>query len=301
MKHGLSMINAIRRSPAEIHTYNDGFANSMAFDIWLAGHKRHMSSTTIGMCHPPISALYGNAKQHREEADYLDKLAETTINLLAEVTGMSKEEAHGKFYADYKDHWISAEDAVNLGLIEEVETYQAAPLPSDPEKMSIPDLLSYFSKKGDQASKEVLKQLTNIKQRVIDALSTAPAKSTNIKEMKIEDLKKSLESGELTKEEVLSLMEEKAPEKKETPPDVDDDPDPAKMMAATLEEAVKPLVEKIDALEARLEEQGAKPAAAPTDVHKEKDPDHKSSSFDDTMKAWLSEAKRSGNPFTDLQ
>ena len=301
MKHGLSIINAMRRSPAEITTYNDGFALSMGFDIWLAGHKRKMSNTTVGMCHPPISALHGNAQAHRDEGDRLDKLAETTISLLADCTGMSKEEVHKKFYADYKDHWITAEDALELGLIDEVETYEAAPLPNDPEKMSISELLGYFSRKGDEASKNVLKQLTNIKQRVLDAIVIPPfpAKSTNIKQMKIEDLKKSLDSGELSREDVAALLEVKKEEPEEKPgsENTDDTADVAKLISDAVEKAVKPLTEKVSKLETKLEEQGAKPGADATDVHKEKDTDATKgldAQFRETMTGMLDDAEKGG-------
>jgi len=43
--HGDPIISAIRNSTADIHTYNDGMAASMAFDIWVAGKNRHARRT----------------------------------------------------------------------------------------------------------------------------------------------------------------------------------------------------------------------------------------------------------------
>jgi len=46
--HGDPIITALRNSKAEIHTYNDGMAASMAFDIWLAvppGTSRRIASS----------------------------------------------------------------------------------------------------------------------------------------------------------------------------------------------------------------------------------------------------------------
>ena len=47
MYHGNAIVTAIQESKAEIHTYNDGLAASMASTIFLVGDVRHASKNSL--------------------------------------------------------------------------------------------------------------------------------------------------------------------------------------------------------------------------------------------------------------
>ncbi len=139
--HGDPIIAAIRSSTADIHTYNDGMAASMAFDIWVAGKNRHAAAHSKFMVHATATVAIGTAADMRSAAAMLDKFDETSIASMALATGMDEETIRGEYY-DYADHWLTARDAKNLGLVAELEDYQtSAPVP-EPEKMSFRQLLS---------------------------------------------------------------------------------------------------------------------------------------------------------------
>lgn len=303
MKHGLGMISSIRRSPAEIHTYIDGIAASMAFDLWVAGNVRHMASNALGMCHSPISGVWGNAKQMRDEADTLDKFAQTTINVMMESTGMTEEEIRERFY-DYADHWLTANEAKEFGLIEQIENYEAEEMPAEPEKMSLHGLIKYFAHKGDQASKAFLKELTNIQQRLLAGITPpAPAKTANHKQMTIEDLKKSLADNTLSAEEVQAILAETTKEDKPAEePKKEQAETQEENIGAAVEKAITPLQAKIDELEAKLKSFGEKPAETPTGVPTDKDTDTEKggmeAEFKKTMENWMAESQSGGgNPW----
>ena len=99
-------------------------AASMAADIWMAGDKRHMASNSKLMIHRTSTFAFGNAQDLREAADALDKFDEAAIKTFVELTGMDEAEATSKFY-NYKDNWLTAQDALKYGLIESIDTYEA--------------------------------------------------------------------------------------------------------------------------------------------------------------------------------
>jgi len=138
--HGDPIITAIRNSKSEIHTYVDGMAASMAFDIWISGHKRHVGINSKLMTHATSSFEWGTAKRMRQCADMLDKFDDTAIATFSAVTGMEETEVRERFY-DYEDHWMTAKEAVELGLVAEIDNYQTQQAVEEPEKMSFRQLL----------------------------------------------------------------------------------------------------------------------------------------------------------------
>jgi ATP-dependent Clp endopeptidase proteolytic subunit ClpP len=121
--HGDPIVTAIRNCKNKVHTFIDGMAASMAADIWMAGDMRHMASNSKLMIHRTSSFAFGNAQQLREAADALDKFDEAAIKTFVELSGMDEETVRSEFY-DYKDHWLTAGDALAYGLIEKIDTYE---------------------------------------------------------------------------------------------------------------------------------------------------------------------------------
>lgn len=144
--HGDPIITAIRNSKAEIHTYVDGIAASMAFDIWAAAKNRHASINSKLMIHATGGLAFGTAKDMRAAADMLDKFDQSAIMTLASATDMDEDEIRSKFYDDYADHWMTAKDALEMGLIDEIEDYETALPVQNPEKYSYRQLLEHATK-----------------------------------------------------------------------------------------------------------------------------------------------------------
>jgi ATP-dependent Clp protease protease subunit len=139
--HGDPIVTAIRNSKAEIHTYVDGIAASMGFDIWSAAKFRHASLNSKLMIHATGSFAFGTAKDLRAAAEMLDKFDQSAISTLAASTGMSEDDIRKEFYEDYADHWLTAKDALKMGLISEIEDYPTSMQVDNPEKYSYRQLL----------------------------------------------------------------------------------------------------------------------------------------------------------------
>lgn len=139
--HGDPIITAIMASKTEVHTYVDGIAASMGFDIWLAGHKRHAAINSKLMVHNTGSIGMGTAKDLRQTADMLDKFDNSAIATFSAITGMDEAEVRERFY-DYTDHWMTAKEAHEIGLIDKIDNYETRQVVENPEKMNFRQLLA---------------------------------------------------------------------------------------------------------------------------------------------------------------
>lgn len=118
---GLPIFNALRNSSAEIHTYNDGLCASMAAVILLAGKTVHSADNALMMLHSPISGCYGNAGDMEQVLEMLGKVQDSLISCItSRNTSKSAEEIKATYF-DYKDHWLTADEASDEKFIDEIE------------------------------------------------------------------------------------------------------------------------------------------------------------------------------------
>ncbi|MGN7787414.1 head maturation protease, ClpP-related [Niabella sp. 22666] len=122
---GLAIFNAIRNSKAETHGFIDGIAASMGTIVAGACTKLHMSKYAKYMTHRAKGVSYGNAEDMRAYADQLDQLEDSLSEILAERSGLSKEEAKAKYITSV-DRWIGADQALSEKLIDSI--YDAEPV-----------------------------------------------------------------------------------------------------------------------------------------------------------------------------
>jgi ATP-dependent Clp protease protease subunit len=122
---GLPIFNAIRSSKAEIHTYNDGLCASMAAVILMAGPsgKVHSADNALLMLHSPFSGGYGNSRDIKQVLDMLDKVEKSLITCI-ESRGSKTADEIKKSYFDYDDHWLTADEAIDAGLVDIIEKGQ---------------------------------------------------------------------------------------------------------------------------------------------------------------------------------
>jgi len=76
---GVAIYNWLLNHKATVNTTIDSVAASIASLIFLAGEKRTVYDTSMGMIHLPVGLSYGNSKQMRKDADILDKIDNGTI------------------------------------------------------------------------------------------------------------------------------------------------------------------------------------------------------------------------------
>ena len=246
-KHGAAIITTILQYQDEIHCYNDGVAYSIAAEILLAAKKenRHIPSTSMTMLHGASGWMDGTAKEHRDYADYLDKISGTNAKYLSKAMGLTEADFIEKFY-DGKDHYLTSDDCITYGLIDEAADYEAEGIPNTVDKRNYDAVQSYFKSKTSKShsTKKSYFRFFNRKEKEVQ--TPAPA----IKELdmsKIEDVKKALESGELNPEDLTKMLEEKEASKPITKADVQKMlADEFKALKATLVTATEKAVKEED-------------------------------------------------------
>jgi ATP-dependent Clp endopeptidase proteolytic subunit ClpP len=128
---GQAIYNAVKRHPANVTTYVDGLAASIASVIALAGNQVVMAENALMMIHDPWAMTIGTADEMRASADVLDKVGETIRAVYERRTGKDSAEIKS---AMIEETWYTASEAVEYGLADQVEEGLAAvALVIDPE------------------------------------------------------------------------------------------------------------------------------------------------------------------------
>jgi ATP-dependent Clp endopeptidase proteolytic subunit ClpP len=125
---GIAIINALRQCTAEVTVYVDGIAASMAAVIALCGRKLQMSRYARLMLHDVKGGAYGNKADLQLMIDQIISLENSLCDLIAAKMGKTPEEIKTAYF-DGKDHWITAGEALALGLIDGI--YDVEPLPEE--------------------------------------------------------------------------------------------------------------------------------------------------------------------------
>lgn len=127
---GMAIFNAIRASQANINIYVDGVAASMAGVIALCGRPLHMSKYARLMLHQVSGGIYGTSKDIRSYADQVDALTNVLVDVVAEKSGLKPEEVRKKWF-DGEDHWITAQEAMDLKLADSIYDMKDGAVPAE--------------------------------------------------------------------------------------------------------------------------------------------------------------------------
>lgn len=125
---GIAIFNALRHSQADIRIYVDGIAASMASVIALCGKPVEMSKYARLMLHSVSGGCYGNKQDLQRCMEEIESLEGSLSEIYAGRLGISQEEVR-QTYFDGEDHWLTAQEALDLGFIDGI--YDADPVPAD--------------------------------------------------------------------------------------------------------------------------------------------------------------------------
>ena len=114
---GIAIANALRSHPANVTVQVDGIAASIASVIAMAGDRVRMMPNAMLMLHDASGLTFGNAADHREMAELLDKISGNIADAYAARAGGSRDEWRQVMV---KETWYTAEEAVEAGLADEV-------------------------------------------------------------------------------------------------------------------------------------------------------------------------------------
>lgn len=113
---GLAIYNVLKNHDAEITTYCDGFACSIASVIFMAGAKRVMNPASLLMIHNPWMGARGNANALRKAADDLDVIESAVVEAYKSHVNLSDNELKSKLDSET---WITPDEAIEWGFATE--------------------------------------------------------------------------------------------------------------------------------------------------------------------------------------
>lgn len=110
---GLAIYNALKRHPAQVTTYCDGFACSIASVIFMAGDKRVMNEASLLMIHNAWTWAEGNAAELRKQADDLETITNASVAAYMSKATISEEEVRALMDAET---WLEPSKALEYGF-----------------------------------------------------------------------------------------------------------------------------------------------------------------------------------------
>lgn len=119
---GIAIYNALVAHKGKVTVIVDAFAGSAASVIAMAGDERIMRVGAMMMIHDPSTITYGNAAEHENTTDFLNKLGDLMADIYAECTG----EDVATIREDMrKEIWLSGDEAVERGFATQTDKQKA--------------------------------------------------------------------------------------------------------------------------------------------------------------------------------
>lgn len=161
---GITIYNLLKQHPANVTTYIDGLAASIASVIALAGDKVIMAENALFMIHKASGVVMGNSDDMRDFADKLDKVNGSIATTYISKTKKEEKEINDLMAAET---WMTAEEALEMGFVDELagETDMAAcakfvPIMNKAGFRHIPELIT--ASKKTPTAKDAEKALRDV-------------------------------------------------------------------------------------------------------------------------------------------
>lgn len=119
---GMAIYNIIKRHADDVTVYIDGLAASIASVIAMAGDKIIMPENALLMIHNAWTMAIGNARDMRQTAEELDRVDSLIRDIYTARTGQDAESVTSAMEAET---WYTAAEALEAGMIDEVEANKA--------------------------------------------------------------------------------------------------------------------------------------------------------------------------------
>ena len=117
---GFGVVDAINDSITPVHTVCYGAALSMGFIIMASGHKRSASKHSTFMYHEILWSLNEEKlSSHKREVEEGKRIMDIYDSIILECTNLTKKQLD-IVKKEYRDWYMSAEDALVYGIIDEI-------------------------------------------------------------------------------------------------------------------------------------------------------------------------------------
>ena len=114
---GLGIYDTMQIISPKVNTICTGLAASMGSILLAAGEERSILPHARVMIHQPLGGVTGQASDIIIEAEEIRKCRDELCNILAEHT----KQPFDKVFQDMdRDHWFTAQEAVDYGLVDKI-------------------------------------------------------------------------------------------------------------------------------------------------------------------------------------
>ena len=114
---GLGIYDTMQIISPKVNTICIGLAASMGSILLAAGEKRSILPHARVMIHQPLGGVTGQASDIIIEAEEIRKCRDELCNIIAEHT----KQPFDKIFQDMdRDHWFTAQEAVDYGLVDKI-------------------------------------------------------------------------------------------------------------------------------------------------------------------------------------
>jgi ATP-dependent Clp endopeptidase proteolytic subunit ClpP len=252
---GVAICNHMLASDYPVTTINMGVAISMAFMALQCGTTRKAYKATTMLAHACNGRASGTVTDLKNAIGLMEALNSNMVDIVAAKSGKTSEEIKDLYFDD-KDHSLTATEALEAGLLDQVIDIAAENVPTG----SIEEILASF-RKEPKAEKSFLAKITDaitasLSQGAVNPQSSIPT------EMKIQDKLDLLVSAEASAEDKAAAM--KAIKDGFDAEEVFAQADIDTAVTAAVTKAEETKDEAITALEAKIVLLEKKPAAAAT-------------------------------------
>ncbi len=116
---GLGLSSLIESSKTPVYTYGVGSCMSITFLILISGHRRFAYKYSTLMNHQGSGFLFGTLKDIEENVKEYQRLEKICNKIILEKTNITQEKLD-KIYKRKKDFYFTAQEALKLGVIDEI-------------------------------------------------------------------------------------------------------------------------------------------------------------------------------------
>lgn len=205
---GMAIYNALCQSKSDIVIYVDGVAASMAAIIALCGRPLYMSPYAKLMLHNVSGGTYGSAKELRLIADQMEALQTSLAAMIAGRLSMAADDVADRYFSG-DDHWITATEAVGMGLADGIYDMEAV----DNPPTTTDGIYNFFNNRldlkpqntSDMALIDDIKAIPSFEDKADSSAVLAHIRELNSKALKADTLEKAVNSY---KDEIDKLRKE---------------------------------------------------------------------------------------------
>lgn len=113
---GFGLIDAILESETPVYTVNQAMCYSMAFLIFIAGHKRYSMKHSTFLCHDGSSFAYDSMSKLKDRMEFeTGQMEERTKQYIIEQTDITEELYQEKYR---KEWYMYADEAKEYGIVD---------------------------------------------------------------------------------------------------------------------------------------------------------------------------------------